>query len=72
MNLTFQYIVVGLILVATAVYIIVKLISLRKKAGNGGSGGCCGCALSDTCNPKEIKEKPSNKDCHENNKDLEQ
>ncbi len=58
MNEVVQYIMLGVVLFAAAVYIIIKLVKLRRK---GRLDSCCGCALSDTCNKKQIKP-----DCHEN------
>ncbi|MDE6770493.1 MAG: FeoB-associated Cys-rich membrane protein [Muribaculaceae bacterium] len=58
MNETVQYIIVGVVLLAAAVYIAMKLVNLRKK---GKIDSCCGCTLSENCNKKHNK-----KDCHEN------
>lgn len=58
MNELVQYIMVGVVLFVAGVYIIIKLVKLRKK---GKLDTCCGCALSDTCNKKQNKT-----DCHEN------
>lgn len=81
-NLLIQYIAVGIILLATVVWIIVKFIKNRKS----GSNSCCGCSLSQNCGKKEIvkKQKFNNcnttnrkesqikkPECHENNKNLE-
>lgn len=65
MGLTLQYIVVGLVLFGAAVYIVIKLIKLRRK---GHIDSCCGCSLSETCNKNK---QTTNIRCHENNKDME-
>ncbi len=46
MNETIQYIIVGAILLASAIRIVVKF---RRKR-NGKDAGCCGCSLAETCN----------------------
>lgn len=58
MNETVQYIIVSVVLLAAAVYVVIKLVKLRKQ---GKLDSCCGCALSENCNKKLNK-----KDCHEN------
>ncbi len=65
MSLTLQYIFVGLVLLGAAVYIVIKIIALRRK---GHVDSCCGCTLSEACDKN--KQKP-NTQCHENNKDME-
>lgn len=81
-NLLIQYIIVGAILLAASVWIILKLIKIRKQ----GPRSCCGCALSQTCNINSGKAVSGSKNCvsnneqsqkeiklksHENNKDME-
>lgn len=63
MGLTVQYIIAGLVLIGAAVYIVMKLVALRRK---GKIDSCCGCSLSEACNKNKIKNE-----CHEDNKDLE-
>lgn len=65
MNLTLQYIFVGLVLFGAAVYIVKKIITLRRK---GHVDSCCGCSLSKTCDKNKHN---TNTQCHENNKDME-
>lgn len=54
-NLIIQYTIVGLLLLAVSVWIVWKLIRMRKQKN---VGGCCGCSLSDTClkNKKPINQ----------------
>ncbi len=59
MSLTFQYIVVGLILIGIAIFVVVRFLQLRRGVKQKS---CCGCSLSDSCN--QLKK---NKGCHENN-----
>lgn len=67
-NLILQYIVVGAILVAVAVWIIWKLIRLKK---HGKPDACCGCGLYESCNKKNLKKHQ--KTCSdENNENMEQ
>lgn len=51
MNETIQYIIVGAILLASAIWIVVKF--RRKKQGK--NPGCFGCSLQDTCLKKQVK-----------------
>ncbi len=53
MNETIQYLIVGVILLASAIWIVVKVV--RKK--HGKDSGCCGCSLQESCCGK--KKKPS-------------
>ena len=71
MNLTIQYIIVGIILAAVAVYIVLKLIKLKK---TDAPPACAGCALSQTCakKGKNLNKLNNTKpDCHENNQNME-
>lgn len=71
MNLAIQYIIVGIILAAVAVYIALKLIKLKK---TDVPPTCAGCALSQTCSKKEKNLNSKNNikpDCHENNQNME-
>lgn len=52
-NLLIQYILVGAILLATTVWIIWKLIKIKKN----GPKSCCGCSLSESCGKKALKTK---------------
>ncbi|MCH5239496.1 MAG: FeoB-associated Cys-rich membrane protein [Muribaculaceae bacterium] len=61
-EMTVQYTIVGLILLAACVWIILKII---KKNKSQTEGGCCGCSLSDNCNKKNLK-------LHGNDKNLQQ
>lgn len=45
-NLLIQYILVGIILLSVAVWIIVKIVRLRKK---GVSPACAGCVIANRC-----------------------
>lgn len=44
-NLIIQYVAVGAILLAVAVWVAVKFIKMRKE----GPKSCCGCGLADKC-----------------------
>ncbi len=46
MNLTIQYIVIGLIFVVAMAYLVKKFLPSRKKSGGCAKG--CGCAMTDT------------------------
>ncbi len=52
MSETIQYIIVGVILFVSVVWIIVKF---RKKK-QGRDSGCCGCSLQDACSQKQKKQ----------------
>lgn len=67
-NLILQYIVVGAILVAVAVWVVCRLIRLKKQ---GKPDACCGCGLSESCNKKNLK-KHINSCRDENNENMEQ
>lgn len=58
-NLVIQYTIVGIILLAVAVWLTVKFI---RKGKRRGSGACAGCALSAHCS--KPTPDPSSKDCH--------
>lgn len=62
-NLTIQYCIVGLVLLAAVVWIVWKLVSMRKQ----GNISCSGCALADTCCNKNKKTKVKN-GCSPDNK----
>ena len=53
MSDTIQYIIVGAILLASAIWIVVKF---RKKK-EGTDTGCCGCSLADSCG--KVKKESS-------------
>lgn len=53
MSVTVQYIIVGVILIVSVIWIVVKF--RRKKQGK--DSGCCGCSLQESCCGK--KEKSS-------------
>jgi len=61
-NLTIQYIFVGIILLAILVWTIVRFIRLRKQ---GAPDSCCGCSLGDACGKrmKAQKKQPRHNDC---------
>ncbi|MFD2965990.1 FeoB-associated Cys-rich membrane protein [Sphingobacterium bambusae] len=46
MNLTIQYIVIGLVFVVAMAYLFKKFIPSKKKSGGCAKG--CGCAMTDT------------------------
>ena len=48
-GLIIQYSIVGVILLALCIWMIWKAV--RKK--NKPSGGCCGCAIADTCKKRK-------------------
>ena len=51
-NLIIQYTLVGIILLAATVWIIWKLIKMKKN----GAKSCCGCSLSESCGKKSLKK----------------
>ncbi len=51
MSVTLQYIIVGVILFVSAIWIVVKI---RKKK-QGKDSACCGCSLQDACSLKKKK-----------------
>lgn len=54
LNITLQYVIVGIILTGVAIWIIRKIIFIHKH----GSKSCCGCSLSETCVKKnDLKRK---------------
>lgn len=59
-----QYSVVGLVLLAAFGWMLWKIFRKSKKV----SGGCCGCAIADSCGKKSKIEKTSCKDISEKNK----
>ena len=46
-------ILIGLLILAIFVSIIVQQVRKKKRGENGCGCGCGGCALSDSCHPKE-------------------
>lgn len=58
-NLLIQYILVGAILLAISVWIVWKLIKIKRQ----GPKSCCGCSLSESCGKKPIKNKTISNDC---------
>lgn len=59
-NLIIQYALVGLALIGALVWIVIKLVKLRKMGKEGGDC-CCGCSMSQSCGKKNTS-KPK-KDC---------
>lgn len=54
MSETTQYIIVGVILIASAIWIVAKF----RRKNQGKDSGCCGCNLQDAC-----KNKRKNQPC---------
>lgn len=50
-NLLIQYILVGLILFGTTVWVVWKIVSLRKSKVSK----CCGCSLGDKCAKRKLE-----------------
>ena len=51
--MTWQWVVVGLVVV----YAVLRLVmGIRKSVGKGGNGGCAGCALAEQCGKR--KDEP--------------
>lgn len=76
-NLIIQYCIVGLVLLGAVVWIIWKLVGLRKRSN---VKSCCGCALAGSCASKKLRIRkpkretnviPENYKCYENNENLE-
>lgn len=61
-NEIIQYSLVGVILLSSLVWIVVKTFKHNKS-----KGGCCGCNLQQTCNKAALKNNRTNENC----KDLE-
>lgn len=57
MNETLQYILVGVILLASAIWIVVKF----RRNKQGKDSGCCGCSLQDACKSKQKNQSSCNK-----------
>lgn len=57
-----QYIIVGIILIAVVVGIIVKTVS-KKNTVDNGNPYCAGCALARNCK-KRRRRNTSDEDCH--------
>ncbi len=49
-NLIIQYIIVGMILGGVSVWIIIRLIHIRR---HGIKNPCAGCSLSESCSKKK-------------------
>lgn len=61
-DMIIQYSIVGIILLAAFGWILWKMLRKQKKMNNS----CCGCAISETCQKKEIiknKKKHDEKGC---------
>lgn len=56
-NLIVQYTLVGMILLAASVWIVWKLIKIKRQ----GPKSCCGCSLSQTCGKTTPRKKE--RDC---------
>lgn len=52
MNLTLQYSIVGIIVIAAIIWIISIIVKMRKKKNSG----CYGCSMHDICNKKHNTE----------------
>lgn len=57
-NLILQYIIVGMILGGVSVWIIIRLIRIRR---HGLKNPCAGCSLSESCGKKGFHENNSSK-----------
>lgn len=53
-NLAIQYTLVAVIILGAIIWIVIHLLRKNKK---GGGKSCCGCALSESCNSKDKKQK---------------
>ena len=47
-NLVWQYTAVGAVFTALGIWLVIKMHVKSRNPGKG-SGGCCGCALSESC-----------------------
>ncbi|MDE6548990.1 MAG: hypothetical protein K2L22_08330 [Muribaculaceae bacterium] len=52
MSESIQYIIVGVILIASAIWIIVRI----RRKNQGKDSGCCGCSLQNACKSKQKKQ----------------
>ncbi|MDE5875204.1 MAG: hypothetical protein K2M10_10400 [Muribaculaceae bacterium] len=50
-NLLVQYILVGIVLCATLVWCVMKIIGMKRDKRSS----CCGCSLKDACRSKNSK-----------------
>ena len=56
MSETVQYVIVGIIILATILWIVARTVKNQKKK----TSGCCGCSLQDAC-AKNHKESDCNR-----------
>lgn len=59
MNLTLQYVIVGIIIAAVVAKVIIGLLKQKKHPT-----GCCGCPLSESCKSKS-NDADSECQCHD-------
>lgn len=52
MNLTLQYSIVGVIVIAAIIWIVASIVKMREKKNSG----CYGCSMHDICSKKQITE----------------
>lgn len=65
LNIIIQYSLVGIILLAIAIFLFVKILRRSKE---NSSGGCCGCGLAENCKKRNLNSVNNkiNSDCKEN------
>lgn len=76
-NIIVQYILVGGAFLGALAWVVVKMVRLHRRRGNG----CCGCALSENCAKKPLRQNirltdsahksTSKPGCHEENENME-
>lgn len=54
-NHVLQYTAVGIVFTALGIWLVVKMVLSSRNREKGG-GGCCGCALAESCNSRKLKE----------------
>ncbi len=57
-NLIIQYAALILVLIGVVVYIVIRIIKMRKNVNENGNP-CCGCAIKDNCS-KVLGESSKN------------
>ncbi len=62
MSLALQYTLIGIIFLAIILWMVVRM---RKRIKSGGAGGCCGCAIKDSCKKPQLKQGAKDQTCND-------